>query len=358
MHINNPLALSTVLSDPSAIKFREGSDDADFGGIDLSKNPQKAGSGPFVWVLNDSTEASLTVIGKVIYSAIGDKTGPYFSLPEMHYVPEVTTDEMGKAKAGFAVRLTNPDLVADVLSPQELHTHNQAVIEYFLTVQEAAEARLAAMDGRGGTGPDKPNVNVKSFLKVEDGNPFYVLPVISEPLFPQFKGPSTPGVTRNKRQLGKISLDPAKRSASGEDESIMPNRVKFGDLPDPKNRYARLKAAQTFNRYEMCVPPVFVADGNIVVPSKYEDMIPDGTLVAVRGKMKMYDILSRDRSFINRPFTFVFDRLQVIGDEMVGWSDAGSSPSNGKRRRFEMGPPQTKFSKYRVAVGDKMIDDA
>jgi hypothetical protein len=67
----------------------------------------------------------------------------------------------------------------------------------------------------------------------------------------------------------------------------VPNRVIFCDLPDPKGRYDRLKATQAFHRYEMSVPPVFTADGNIVVPSNYEESIPDGSLVAVRGKMKM-----------------------------------------------------------------------
>ena len=33
-----------------------------------------------------ATEASVTVVGKVIYTAIGDKTGPYFSLPDARYV--------------------------------------------------------------------------------------------------------------------------------------------------------------------------------------------------------------------------------------------------------------------------------
>ena len=48
-----------------------------------------------------------------------------------------------------------------------------------------------------------------------------------------------------------------------------------------------LKENPTYHPYEMCVPPVSTANGNIVVPWKYEDMIPDGTLVAVRGKMRM-----------------------------------------------------------------------
>lgn len=62
-------------------------------------------------------------------------------------------------------------------------------------------------------------------------------------------------------------------------------------------------------------------------------------------------------TFINRPFLFTFDRIQAIGDEMVGWSDAGLFSSNGKKCRFETGPPQSKCSKYRVAVADKMIDE-
>ena len=90
MDLSNPLALPTVLSDPSTIRFHRGSyDQADFGGIDLSKNPQKSSNGPFVWLLKDRSEASVTFVGKVIYSVIGDKTGPYFSLPEAHYVSAV-----------------------------------------------------------------------------------------------------------------------------------------------------------------------------------------------------------------------------------------------------------------------------
>jgi hypothetical protein len=165
-------------------------------------------------------------------------------------MPEVTAEEMAKAKVGFAVRFINPHLVADVMLPDDLQVHNQAVIEFFLTVQEEAEVRLgklivfsslsiwtdtrllATIDKPTPMGAAKTNVNVKSFLKVEDGNPFYVLPVISEPLFPQFRGPRTPGVTRSERQrgallsllrkiarrlmmriarcIGKISLDPSK----------------------------------------------------------------------------------------------------------------------------------------------------
>ena len=86
MPSSNALALTTILSNKSTIRFREGTDEADFHGLDLSKNPQKVGNGPFVWLFEDGTEASVTVIGKVVYSAIGDKTGCYFSLPDSRYV--------------------------------------------------------------------------------------------------------------------------------------------------------------------------------------------------------------------------------------------------------------------------------
>lgn len=80
--LNQSRILSKILSQPSAIKFRDGSDDLNFAGINLLKNPQRASNGAFVWLLDDRSEASVTVVGKVIYGAIGDKTSPYFSLPD------------------------------------------------------------------------------------------------------------------------------------------------------------------------------------------------------------------------------------------------------------------------------------
>lgn len=65
-----------------------------------------------------------------------------------------------------------------------------------------ADMNSAVNEKPGSAGGIKPAVNVKSFLKVEEGNPFYVLPVISEPLFPQFKGPRSPGVIRVGHQQG------------------------------------------------------------------------------------------------------------------------------------------------------------
>jgi hypothetical protein len=133
-------------------------------------------------------------------------------------MPEITPEEMGKAKVGFAIRFINRALVADVMMPDALNDHNQAALEYFLTIQEQASAKLgkycvrchslprrnnvfaAAIDKPTSARNTKSIVNVRSFLKFEEGNPFYVLPVISEPLFPQFKGPRTPGVVRTERQ--------------------------------------------------------------------------------------------------------------------------------------------------------------
>ena len=132
---------------------------------------------------------------------------------------EITADEMAKAKVGFALHFINRNLVMDVMASDELADHNQASLEWFLVTQEKADERLGkfglcgsppstvhshilANDSSGIGGSANPVVNVKPFLKVEEGNPFYVLPVVGEPLFPQFKGPRTPGVIRAKRQRG------------------------------------------------------------------------------------------------------------------------------------------------------------
>ena len=78
---NQSQTLLNILSEPSTIKFRGGSDSVDFAGINLLKNPQKTPTGAFVWLLDNCSEASVMVVGKVIYSTIGDGTGPYLSLP-------------------------------------------------------------------------------------------------------------------------------------------------------------------------------------------------------------------------------------------------------------------------------------
>ena len=233
--MNEPFALHSILQHSSTLHFLgESSDQADFGDIDLFENPQKSSYGPFVWLSADRSEASVTFIGKVIYDGIGNKIGPYFSLPEDRWVSvlpsallivlyhlyftqmsDVTADDMAKVKAGFAIRTVNDELVADVMVPDELKHHAKATVEFFLSVQEASDQKLGEYHTHSisfvlhinahpgiSSSPSGPFLQIKPFLKVENRNPFYVIPVISEPLFPQFKGPSTPGFTRSKRQRG------------------------------------------------------------------------------------------------------------------------------------------------------------
>jgi hypothetical protein len=64
-------------------------------------------------------------------------------------------------------------------------------------------------------------------------------------------------------------------------------RVLFSELPDPLGRYQALKANDAHRRYEMNVPPVFKANGNRVHPFQYKSAVPEGTIVAIRGSMKM-----------------------------------------------------------------------
>ena len=61
----------------------------------------------------------------------------------------------------------------------------------------------------------------------------------------------------------------------------------LSDLPDPLGRYEEVKKNPACCGYEMELPPVFDSDGNIVPPPQYQRVIPDGTLVAVHGSMKM-----------------------------------------------------------------------
>ena len=63
--------------------------------------------------------------------------------------------------------------------------------------------------------------------------------------------------------------------------------VTFGDLRDPVGRYKDLECNEAYYRYQMCIPPVFDINNNVVEPSKYKDVIHDRTLIAVRGKLKM-----------------------------------------------------------------------
>jgi len=83
-------SLTDILRDPTTIHFVPGTDDADLGDI-LVKNPQRTPDG-FVWLSPDrKTETVITLVGKVVYGAIGDKTGPYFSLPDKLFVRTLLT---------------------------------------------------------------------------------------------------------------------------------------------------------------------------------------------------------------------------------------------------------------------------
>ena len=66
----------------------------------------------------------------------------------------------------------------------------------------------------------------------------------------------------------------------------------FGKLEDPADRYKLFKTNTAYAGCEMNIPPVFDVNGNYILPSRYETAIPDGTLVAVRGLMKMCSLSS------------------------------------------------------------------
>jgi hypothetical protein len=71
-----------------------------------------------------------------------------------------------------------------------------------------------------------------------------------------------------------------------------------------------------------------------------------------------YNIIScSDRSIINIPFLFLFDRLQVIGDPMVGWSNGRGSASNGKERYRGSGSSNGEVFKRVAPDSDDIIDE-
>jgi len=80
----------------------------------------------------------------------------------------------------------------------------------------------------------------------------------------------------------------------------------------------------------MVFPPVFDSAGNLVLPGSYEAITPEGTVVAVRGAMKMYTILNDQPS---RPYMITCQRLQVIAGEMASWDD------NPKKRAHDSDEP-------------------
>ena len=59
------------------------------------------------------------------------------------------------------------------------------------------------------------------------------------------------------------------------------------DLPDPERRYEIIKKNAAYHGFEMVFPPVFDGDGNHILPGDYKTTIPEGSIVTVRGTMKM-----------------------------------------------------------------------
>jgi len=119
-------------------------------------------------------------------------------------VEDVTVTELAKLKVGFATRLINSEeLVVDALHSGEFNTRNQAVLEFFLSIQEHTDKKLdsgqypihgprircrlrpqSALSSHAGV---RPVVNIKSLLKTEEGAPFFIIPVGSNKVFPHFK---------------------------------------------------------------------------------------------------------------------------------------------------------------------------
>ena len=276
---------------------------------------------------------------------------PCFSISDaLLQLSVVTAEEMVKAKIGFAIRLFNRDLPEDGSLPEELFEHNQALLEFFLSVQEEADehmgsgkspvfplavhcdANLCLIGGSNGEGEEavKPHVvSVKPFVKLPPNHSFFVVPVIGTVLFPQFKGSKSPGVLRSKGRKGAFFVllllnptnpddlppmiilqvvspsihvstgvcvcfsrahlcsDSTPAPLSEDDDHPANPRVFFGGLPDSLGRYRVLKMNESYSRYEMSVPPVFDAQGHRVLPAQYRTVIPNGTIVAIRGSMKM-----------------------------------------------------------------------
>jgi len=80
-------SLLAILQEKSTIRFLPESTKANLTGIDLLKNPQRAPDGAYSWYLADrKSEVPITFVGKLIYSGFGNKTGPYFSIPDQIYV--------------------------------------------------------------------------------------------------------------------------------------------------------------------------------------------------------------------------------------------------------------------------------
>jgi hypothetical protein len=122
---------------------------------------------------------------------------------------------MEKVKLGFAIRLVNKELPEDAALPAKLFEHNQAAFDYFCSVQEAADKHMNGGESLLFPGTPRqtpsntfpavstePNPGVKPFIKKAIGRSYFVVPIISALLFPQFKGKKSPGVIRSKGQKG------------------------------------------------------------------------------------------------------------------------------------------------------------
>ena len=141
-------------------------------------------------------------------------------------MPDIVASEMAKAKVGFAVRFGNKDLPEDALLPDKFFEHNQAAFEFFLSIQEAADRRMelswffsfSSSFSPSNTQPAaanneddnavKPVVSIKPFIKQEKNLRFFIVPVLSLALFPQFRGARQPGVLRMKGQKGMCLFGP------------------------------------------------------------------------------------------------------------------------------------------------------
>jgi len=132
-------------------------------------------------------------------------------------IGEIDTTEMAKAKLGFTIRLINNEVEADADLPEQLVEHHQAMLEFTWAIQEAADGRMQSSQCTHTfslppfinpvylAGQSEMPLEVKAFAKQEEGLPFYTVPVVSAPLFPQFKGSKgvkAVGVTRPKLQAG------------------------------------------------------------------------------------------------------------------------------------------------------------
>lgn len=231
--------LTAVLNEPTTIHPHPGTNLVDFGVLDINNNPIRSKDG-FVWLLPNNAEPIITFVGKVTYSVVGDKTPPYFSLPNRETVctvvslchsPYVTDASFQKMdlelsdvkgmKAGFAIRLINKNIPEDASLPSDFFKHNEAALNYFVRVQEAADVYVEGgefflfttapnqtltnifLSGDPAANADTdPNPVAKPFVKRAENQPFYVVPVVSEVLFPQFKGAKTVGVVRAKGRKG------------------------------------------------------------------------------------------------------------------------------------------------------------